>query len=499
MTRPWRRLSVRARLTAAFVAVFGAMLLAYAASTWLVIHDRFTAELDHRLDQALEIAERSLGRDEQGRAAWRYRPDAAVHDAHAAQDDEHLGVSWLEVWRLDHSLVHRSQDAATRAGATPVPALDSKASGLSSYEPSRGTHLRVLQRRHGLNGESLILRAALREDEAERGVRVVLWVLIAGLPVTLMLAAAGGYWLAGRSLAPVARMTDEASRLGAEHLNQRLQVDNPQDELGQLALAFNALFDRLEAAFAQMRRFSADASHELRTPLAALRSVGEVGLRQHHDAAGYRDIIGTMLEEADRLTQLTTTLLDLTRADGGRIPLRHDPIDLADLTRQSAALVAVLAEDKGITISLDLPSQSMSLSGDAAVLGQSVSNILDNAIKYSPTGSQVLVTGRADARTLTLSISDNGPGIAPEHLPHVFERFWRADAARGRSGGFGLGLSIAQWAVHAHGGRIEVHSQPGQGARFDIVLPRQPIHPLDHPHQAATAEPAPAAGRTHQE
>lgn len=486
MNVPWQRLSVRARLTGSFVAAFGAMLVLYATSTWLVVHNRFTAELDNRLGQALEIAERSLGTDAYGHAAWRYESQAHASAAtDASPDDEHLGVSWLEVWHSDGTLVHQSRDGATRAGATPVPPLDRQAEGLRTFEPAGGAHLRMIQRPHQLAGETLILRAALREDEAERSVQTVLWVLGAGLPVALLLAGAGGYWLTGRTLAPVARMTAEANRLGAERLDARLRVDNPHDELGRLAQAFNALFGRLEAAFEQMRRFTADASHELRTPLAALRSVGEVGLRQVRDAAGYRDIIGAMLEEADRLTQLTTTLLELTRADSGRIALRKDPIDLRDLARQSASLVSVLAEDKSITIAVDLPMQPMDYVGDAAVLSQALANILHNAIKYSPPGSIVRLTGSMEADTLTLIVSDNGPGIAAEHLPHVFERFWRADSARSR-GGFGLGLSIAQWAVQSHGGRIDVHSAVGQGARFDIVLPTPPITS----DQAGTGAPA---------
>lgn len=470
MMSAWRRLSVRARLTAAFVSAFGAMLVLYAAGTWIVVHDRFTAELDRRLAQALEIAERSLGTDDHGRAAWLYQSESP---AHASPGNEDLGVSWLEVFRSDGSLIHRSQDAATRAGETDLPPLDPRAVGLRSHEPAGSAHLRMIQRPHQFAGEALILRAALREDEAERGVQTVLWVLAAGLPVALLLAGAGGYWLAGRTLTPVALMTDEANRLGAEHLDARLPVDNPHDELGRLAQAFNALFGRLEAAFEQMRRFTADASHELRTPLAALRSVGEVGLRQARDEAGYRDIIGAMLEEADRLTQLTTTLLELTRADSGRHSLRKDPMDLRDQARQSASLVSVLAEDKSITIAVDLPPQPMACVGDAAVVSQALSNILHNAIKYSPPGSTVRLIGSIEADALRLIVSDNGPGIAAEHLPHVFERFWRADSARSR-GGFGLGLSIAQWAVQSHGGRIDAHSVMGQGARFDIVLPLPP-------------------------
>jgi heavy metal sensor kinase len=267
-------------------------------------------------------------------------------------------------------------------------------------------------------------------------------------------------------------MTEEARSITAEHLDVRLPLPGPDDELGRLAATFNELFARLERSFEQMRRFTADASHELRTPLTVIRSVGEVGLREPQDEAGYREIIGTMLEEADRLALLTSTLLELTRAEGGRGPLRREAIDLGESAREAAEFLGALAEEKEVGLALDLPAAAPTVLGDRTVLHQALVNVLDNALKHSPAGTTVTVAVRTNGDRAEVSVADQGPGIAPEHREHVFERFYRADPSRNsKTGGFGLGLAIARWAVEAHGGRIELESEPGRGSVFRIRLP----------------------------
>lgn len=483
MIAAWRRLTLRSRLTAAFALVFGAMLLAYALAVYLLIRDRFAAELDHRLDQELEIAERSIGRDAGGRMAWRH-----VHGPEHGEGQRLRNVSWLDVWRADGALALRRQDAATDSGETPTLPLDTGWMGLHSLELPGEVHMRLLQRRVSLEGETVLMRAALREDDFARGLVVVLWVMAGGLPMALLIAGVGGYWLAGRGLAPIQRMAIEAERIHAERLDARLPADNPHDEPGRLAVAFNALLARLEAAFAQLRRFTADASHELRTPLTVIRSVGEVGLREPHTETEYRDIIGTMLEEVDRLTLLTTMLLELTRAEGERTAVKHEPIDLRELVTDAAGFLGVLAEEGRVRIDLDLPGSPVPVSGDWTMLRQAVVNLLDNAIKHSPPGAVVAIACRTHADLAEITVADQGPGIPAEHLPHLFDRFYRVDAARGRQdgnvrGGFGLGLAIARWAVEAHGGHIAADSTPGKGSVFRIALPREGT--LSHPEGIA--------------
>ena len=261
--------------------------------------------------------------------------------------------------------------------------------------------------------------------------------------------------------------TMEAS---VDRLGERLPVENLADEFGQLALVINDALARLERAFDTLRRFTADASHELRTPLTAIRSVGEVGLRERRSETEYREMIGSILEETERLTTMTDSLLLLSRADAGRADLRRATIDLTDLAREVAADLDVLAEEKRQQVRV-VAAAEVDVVADRMTLRQAVLNLLDNAIKHSPEEAAIEVVVRRAGTDAVLEVIDNGPGIAPEHLSHVFERFYRADRARSRSsGGAGLGLAIARWAVEANGGRVEVESEVHHGSLFRIVL-----------------------------
>jgi heavy metal sensor kinase len=293
-----------------------------------------------------------------------------------------------------------------------------------------------------------------------------------GLPIALAVAALGGYSLARQALVPIEQMSAQAETISAERLGRRLQVDNPDDELGHLARVLNALLARLETSFEQLRRFTADASHELRTPLTAIRSVGEGTLRSPRVDPACREVIGSMLEEVERLTTLVDALLTLSRAEGGHVALKREPVALLDLTRDVASHLSVLAEDKRQQIDLRSDDALAPVQVDRAVVREALINLLDNAIKYSPEGARILVRLRGVNRHATVEITDEGPGIAPEHHERIFERFYRVDKARSREqGGAGLGLAIAKWAIDVHGGSIEVESRIGHGSTFRVVLP----------------------------
>jgi heavy metal sensor kinase len=294
-----------------------------------------------------------------------------------------------------------------------------------------------------------------------------------GLPVALAIAGLGGHWLARRALRPLDRMARQAERLTADNLHERLPVENPADELGHLARVFNVSLGRIEESFAQLRRFTADVSHELRTPLTAIRTVGEVGLGNHPSEQGYREIIGSILEEADRLTLLVDTLLSLSRADAGEVPLHREDVDLLILAREVAAHLGVLAEEKQQALAVE-GGVPVLVEADRLVLRQALVNVVDNAIKYSPAGSRIGVVVTGDAATGRVDVIDHGPGIPPGHRERIFERFYRVDKGRSREqGGAGLGLALAHWAVTAHDGRIDVESQEGGGSTFRISLPRR--------------------------
>ncbi|MBI3490789.1 MAG: HAMP domain-containing protein, partial [Acidobacteria bacterium] len=306
-----------------------------------------------------------------------------------------------------------------------------------------------------------------------------------GLPLIVVLAGAGGYVLARRALTPIDHLASEARRITADRLHERLSVPNQQDEIGRLAAVINDTFARLESSFEQLRRFTADASHELRTPLSLIRGIGEVGLGETRTPAEYKEAMGSMLEEVDRLTNLVDTLLRLSYGDAGTVRLSRAPIDLGQLTRDVVSSLGILAEERDQRLKVEV-AEGVSVTVDRLVLREAITNVVDNAIKYSPRASTVDIRVRADGNQALLTVADEGPGIAPEHRERIFDRFFRLDEARSRdSGGAGLGLTIAKWAVEVNGGHISVETGANGGAVFRIALPID-VPPIGEPHEHAT-------------
>jgi heavy metal sensor kinase len=267
-------------------------------------------------------------------------------------------------------------------------------------------------------------------------------------------------------------MAHRAREINAARLSARLEVENPHDEIGRLAGAFNETLVQLERSFEQLRRFTSDASHELRTPLTAIQTVGEIGLRGAPTAEHYRTVIESMLEETGRLTRLVESLLTIARADSGQIQLARADIVVLRLVQEVASFVDILADDKGQHLVIE-GDASMHTCGDRAILRQIVINLLDNAIKYTPAGGSISARVAAhDDRMVSIEVKDSGPGVAPDHRDRIFERFYRVDEGRSRgTGGAGLGLAIAKWGAEAHGGRLELECPEAGGCVFRVVLP----------------------------
>ena len=313
--------------------------------------------------------------------------------------------------------------------------------------------------------------AATPEERVEQQLGEILVVLVLGLPLIVALAGVGGYVLARRALAPIDYLGSEARRITAERLHERLSVPNQRDEIGRLAAVINDTLVRLESSFQQLRRFTADASHELRTPLSVIRAIGEMHLRETRTPAEYKDAMGSMLEEVDRMTRLVDTLLRLSRADAGTMRLARDTVDLGQLTRDVVASLGILAEERQQRIDVDATAP-VEVSVDRLVLSDALTNVIDNAIKYSPRGSTIVVRVNRTDEGATVAVTDEGPGIPAEHRERIFDSFYRVDEGRAREmGGSGLGLAIARWAVEINGGRISVDST-GRGSVFRIVLPQ---------------------------
>ena len=312
--------------------------------------------------------------------------------------------------------------------------------------------------------------AASPEQWVDHQVAEVAIVLVSGLPIVVGLAGFGGYLLARRALAPIDHLATDARRITSDRLHERLSVPNQHDEIGRLAAVINDAFARIETSFGQLRRFTADASHELRTPLSVIRGIGEFGLRETRTPSEYQDAIGSMLEEVDRLTRLVDTLLRLSRGDAGTVKLIREVVDLADLARGVTASLQVLAEERRQRLLVDVNHEAQ-VNADRLVLRDAVTNLVDNAIKYSPEGSTITLLVDALDGQATLGVADQGPGIGPEHRERIFDRFYRIDEGRSREmGGTGLGLAIAKWAVEANDGRLVLRND-GPGSVFTITLP----------------------------
>ncbi len=303
-------------------------------------------------------------------------------------------------------------------------------------------------------------------------------VAVGGL-LFLGLSVVVGVFLSRQALRPVAQSIQTAKRLEPSNLSERLPRTGAGDELDELAGTINELLDRLAAYHTQIIRFTADASHELRSPLAAIRAAVEVVLSQPRERDEYRDVIASLGEQCERLTTLVNGLLLLARADAGELPLRLEQHDLAALAIDVAEMYEPLAEERGVRFHSECSSPTLVL-GDPARLRQLVINLLDNAIKFTePGGSVTLRIEQAD-RQARIIVEDTGVGIAPNHLPHVFERFYQADPARSIVGS-GLGLSICRWIIKAHGGSIEATSRVGIGSAFVVTLRER-----DEPRQVST-------------
>jgi heavy metal sensor kinase len=336
-----------------------------------------------------------------------------------------------------------------------------------------------------VGGRAVVLRASRSEDRLRQQLWEVLIVLVLGLPLVVVLAGVGGYVLARRALTPIDQLASEARRITADRLHERVSVPNQHDEIGRLAAVINDAFARLESSFEQLRRFTADASHELRTPLSVIRGIGEAGLGETRTPAEYKDAIGSMLEEVDRLTNLVDTLLRLSHGDAGTVRLSREAIDLGQLARDVVSSLGILAEERSQRLTVDAAG-GVSVMADALVLREAITNVVDNSIKYSPERSTIGIRVHADTSQAVLTVADEGPGIAPEHRDRIFDRFFRLDEARSRDhGGTGLGLAIARWAVEVNGGHISVDTGTNGGSVFQIVLPIA-TRPVTEPHQHAT-------------
>lgn len=454
--------SLRLRLTAWYVALFSTLFLAFGIFLYQVL----AHALQDRLDQTLTA---------EAATAATLLPDEMVEEKGNAPRAANEVVGETRGGSL--AIFENSRPIAARGLELPDgmnPSLCGKPQTLA-IGPSG---MRALCSIVPVNGRAFVVAAAEPLDGLQADLAVVRQVLLFAAPLFILLAAAGGYALASRSLAPLRIMSEQARTIGDRNLDQRLQIGDAAEELSTLSASFNELLARLDRSFESMRRFVADASHELRTPLSVIRGEADVALSHDRSAAEYRDALAVILDESRRLSRLVDDLLNLARADAGAIRLQTVDFYLNDLVGEACRSMQALAAARRIQLQCrtgaDLPFH-----GDEELLRRLLLNLLDNAIRYTPEGGHVCATLESEDAEARITVADTGIGIAADAAPHLFERFYRADQARPRAdGGFGLGLSIVKWIAESHGGVVACTSRPGAGSTFTVTLPLQRVRPL---------------------
>jgi len=455
---------VRTRLALWYLVLLAGILAMFIVGSASYLFFNLRRELDSYLAERIEDIEQvlSLG------------PDGRLEVGHMAarQDPDRPREIYLEIRDLDGRILYRNDQLGdTQLGGPPLPDEGRYTYSPRSAKLSNGQRIRLASRVDFVEGHPVLIRLGTSEEPLWHDFSNSTGALLAAFPVALLIAGFVAFSLAKRSLAPIGAMARRAEQITAESLSARLPVENPDDELGHLARVFNDTLARLESSFERLRRFTADASHELRTPLTAIRSVGEVGLQQDGDVHHYREIIGSMLEEANRLALMVENLLTISRADAGHFQLERSPLRLLDLASEATALLADLADEKNQSLTVE-GDHSATVLADRLILRHAVMNVIDNSVKYSPVGTPIRVRVERTNSQCILDVIDKGPGIPAEDREKIFDRFYRLDKARSReAGGAGLGLSIARWAAEAHRGTLRVLADTTTGSTFRFMLP----------------------------
>lgn len=466
--RNWLR-PIRVRLTLWYVLLLAVVLTMFSGALYLALRITLYNDLDNILRSSAALVTNTLEVDDQGHLTAELEQPLLWNNP---KQGEHF-------WRILSPVGQVVEQSGVHdMGNVPI-APTVLAVALSGQEVFRtvrveDTLIRIYTTPVVHGGQIVgAVQEGFSLDDVQQTLAAFRWILILALPATLALASGGGLFLASRTLRPVDQITRAAQSISAHDLSQRLNLNLPDDELGRLARTFDAMIARLDEAFRRQRRFTADASHELRTPLTIIKGDLSLALARPRDADYYHQVLAEIDEEVDHMRRLVERLLALARADAEGLTLNRETVHLSALLTDLIEQTRPLAEAKGLALTAQIaPDLTASVDPDAVT--QVVLNLLENAIKYTPSGRVRLSAHRArpDSSEILIAISDSGPGIPAEHLPHIFDRFYRADGARSRElGGAGLGLAIAKQLVEMHGGAIRVESTPGRGSEFRFTLP----------------------------
>jgi len=441
-----RNWSIGARLTLWYSLVLLAGLALFAAGIWVVV--------SHSLD-------------------------AAVDDSLAAQIKGVTTVLQSEYQPGDPG--HLQEELQEYAEATPegrwIAVSDSLGARFLQGSPPQSGHYRIRAAKVDVQSQKFRVTVAAPLESTELTLARLRDVLLWAAPGVLLIGSLGGYWMSRRALQPVDAMTRAAQSIGIENLSERLEVPAAGDELARLAETWNGMLARLETAVNRLLAFTADASHELRTPVALIRATAELALRRERPVDTYREALRHIVDESDRMARLIEDLLLLARADAGVPALPLDCLELTPLVRDICEQGQILAGERQLELAAEVPEQPVFVDANDPALRRLLLLLVDNAVKYTPAGGRVTVSVAVDSSGPTVTVRDTGIGIPESALPHVFERFYRADESRNRqAGGAGLGLSIAQWIAERHKAKLEAESMVGQGSAFRVRFPS--AHPF---------------------
>lgn len=478
--------TIRRRLTLWYTVALGVTMAAFGTLLYFERRQSSVRELDHRLALEVDLANRWL--------TGSYNVLGRIVTTTGGQTSLDPGISaYLEAAR-DYLVVTDTagqvlalSDVARQLSAdalqTLTAPLDSvrlpKHGGTVDPGPPVGPVRYLANRVDSAGPEIGGILVATPVSQAAFGPRELLRSMLLIAPLMLLGAVLVGYWLAGTSLRPVQGIMDEVEAItDGRSLHRRLPVPLSTDEMARLTITVNGMLSRLEQSFASLRRFTADASHELKTPLMVLRAGVERALVHPGTPSEIIQSLDETLAQINQMSEMVESLLTLARADEGRAPLAVEEADLRDLLGDVAETAGILGEGTGVTVTSDMPSTPVHLAVDQQRIREMLLNLVTNAIKYTPRGGTIALSLSEQDDAVVFTVRDTGVGIAPGDLPHIFERFWRADPARSRTGdrpGTGLGLAITKWIAEAHGGSITVTSRPARGTMFTVRLPKSAV------------------------
>jgi heavy metal sensor kinase len=464
-------LSIRWKLTLWYGLVLAAVLAVFGAAVFGIMRHELSTRIDEALGGELdEISDDIQAAKEDTKLLRQLEKRFARHEGYEFQASR---VGDEPFFRSDRLKPERFPVPPVSSSLKHLD-FESVAFGSESLSLSSLGHLRLMSRLVPGPSGPVVAQAATSMASVDRELNELLTVLLFAGPLALVCALGGGYLLARQALRPVDRMVFTADQITATRLDQRIEVSNTDDELGRLARTLNGMIARLERSFEEIRRFTADAAHELRTPLTILRTEAEVALRMPRDPQHYRAVLEDQLEELERLSRLAERLLFLSRGDAGLVPILRQSVDLRDIVDKVAEHMRVVAAEKGVNLVLDGVSPC-SVNADEDQLRRLLFNLVDNAIKFTPAKGTVAINICCRDGVAQVEVGDTGTGIPAEHLPHVFQRFYRVDPSReAEIGGTGLGLAIARSIAEAHEGSIVIESTVGVGTRVILTLPIKP-------------------------